>query len=287
MRQQGRWMMLATVLIIVAGNLGARDGGEDTAVLLLPSRPFSLDPFKAKAMDPIMQRVWAASAQSLTEVVLSNGKRYKVTCNGCVVKPGYYVTVHHRTTVHEGRIPELAQERAAGQLATGVRVDSVAAVQRARFINFSDLTQFADSPRHDFTLYRLSLRAADSYKAAMFERTTPKLKLGDKLYWFRYVDGRPIRNSASKLPVYDEATIIAAERRAGDGIAGFVIVDKLLLPGESGSPFVDAAGNLIGYAVMQISGPWADHLRERRGVKLSSSGSGVVADIQQVYKSIP
>ncbi|MBI5395667.1 MAG: hypothetical protein HZA91_10260 [Verrucomicrobia bacterium] len=287
MRQRWWWVALATAAVMVAGNLRARDAGEDPAVLLLPGRPFSLDPFKAKAMDPVMQRVWAASAQSLTEVVLSNGKRYKVTCNGFVVKPGFYVTVHHRLTAHEGAIPELQQGRGPDRLATGLRVDNIAAVNRARFINFADLAQFADSPEHDFTIYRLSLRVADSYKTTMFERTAPKLKLGDKLYWFRFVDGKPVRNSAGKLPVYDEATIIAAERRAGDGIAGFLVVDKLLLHGESGSPFVDAAGNLVGYAVSQIAGSWADHLRERRGLKFSSSGGGVVADIQQVYKSIP
>jgi hypothetical protein len=276
--RQWRWRLALAAGLLLADGWAAKDAGEDPSVLRLPSRPFSLDPFNAKAMDPIMQRVWAASGQSLTEVVLSNGKRFKVTCNGFVVKPGHYVTVHHRTTAHERRIPELA---------AGARVDSIAAVNRARFINFSDLTQIVDNPRQDFTLYRLSLRAADSYRAAMFERTTPKLRLGDKLYWFRYVDGRPIRNPAGKLPLYDEATIIAAEKRAGDGVAGFLIVDKLLLPGESGTPFVDVAGNLVGYAVMQISGPWADHLLERKGVKLSSSGGGVVADIQHVFRSIP
>lgn len=286
--QQWRWgLALAAGGLLLADGRAAKDAGEDPAVLLLPSRPFSLDPFKAKAMDAVMERVWAASAQSLTEVVLSNGRRYKVTCNGFVVKPGCYVTVHHRMTAHAGRIPELAPGRESDGLVKGIRVDTIVAAQRARFINFSDLAQCADSPERDFTIYRLSLRAADRHRAAVFERTTPKLRLGDKLYWFRYVDGRPIRNSAGKLPLYDEATIVAAEKRAGDGVAGFLIVDKLLLPGESGTPFVDAAGHLVGYAVMQVSGPWADHLRERRGLRFSSGGGGVVADIQPVYDSIP
>ena len=236
-------------------------------------------------MDGVMQKVWDATVLSLTEIVLSNGKRYKSTCIGFLVQPNFYVTVHHRVSALASKIPELDPRKSGGKDPV-MKVQSISPVASAKFIDFGELKLVKDSQEEDFTVYRASLRLADKYRGKFLSAKPATLKLGDKLYWFRYVDGKPVKLAGSKLPVYDETTIVSAATEDDTGVSGGFLVDKLLLEGESGAPFVDTAGNLVGFAVAQVS--WFGHSSARRGPGANSvrGGAGIVGDIREVYRNL-
>ncbi len=220
------------------------------AGLLALALPFSSHSQQPAKLEELAEKARRASLPYCSECEFSNGSKYEVTGRGFLFNDKYYLVPFHISKRGES----LALERESENSNSQVKLEKVNFPVKPGFVNLAHSKLKYMSEDKDFHVFELDNGVARQYqKEKRFLKAKPsKQRVGETLYFLRG-DGKSIdilTDPVSNHPLCEKTSISFVPSYLHKLVISTSLRDK-----ESGTPFIDAFGNVRGFARTNYENP--------------------------------